>query len=267
LIRVRGIDDLEREIFGPVLHIATFRAHELGAVIDAVNASGYGLTFGLHTRIDDRVQMIADTIRVGNIYANRNQIGAIVGSQPFGGEGLSGTGPKAGGPHYLVRFTRRDAATTDAAWLTPASPTAVSRALAAEGPAEACRATLLPGPTGELNRLSEHPRPPLLCLGPGLEAAQAQAALVRELGGRVVVPDGELSPGDLEGLPPFGAALFWGEEATGRAYARALAEREGPIVPLVTGRPDTAHAHFERHLCVDTTAAGGNASLLAGGHD
>ena len=93
MIRVNGIADLEREIFGPVLHIATFKATELDKVIDAINATGYGLTFGLHTRIDDRVQHVSERIEAGNIYVNRNQIGAIVGSQPFGGEGLSGTGP------------------------------------------------------------------------------------------------------------------------------------------------------------------------------
>jgi Delta 1-pyrroline-5-carboxylate dehydrogenase len=93
LIRVSGIADLGEEIFGPVLHLATFSAGKLDGIIADINATGYGLTFGLHTRIDDRVQAAAHAVRVGNIYANRNQIGAIVGSQPFGGEGLSGTGP------------------------------------------------------------------------------------------------------------------------------------------------------------------------------
>jgi RHH-type transcriptional regulator, proline utilization regulon repressor / proline dehydrogenase / delta 1-pyrroline-5-carboxylate dehydrogenase len=88
---------MPREIFGPVLHIATFKASEIDAVIDAINATGYGLTFGLHSRIDDRVQRIVERLHVGNIYVNRNQIGAVVGSQPFGGEGLSGTGPKRAG--------------------------------------------------------------------------------------------------------------------------------------------------------------------------
>ena len=105
VLRVDGIEALEEEIFGPVLHVATFDADRIDAVVDAVNAAGYGLTFGLHTRIDDRVQHVVDRVRAGNIYVNRNQIGAVVGSQPFGGEGLSGTGPKAGGPHYMRRLT------------------------------------------------------------------------------------------------------------------------------------------------------------------
>ncbi|WVX48394.1 Bifunctional protein PutA [Roseobacter fucihabitans] len=116
LIKVTSIADLEREIFGPVLHMATFKSHELDQVIDTINATGYGLTFGLHTRIDDRVQHISERIEAGNIYVNRNQIGAIVGSQPFGGEGLSGTGPKAGGPNYLPRFSAPDRETSEAIW-------------------------------------------------------------------------------------------------------------------------------------------------------
>ena len=92
---------MEREIFGPVLHVASFRAAELDAVVEAINARGFGLTFGLHSRIDDRVERVTARLHVGNVYVNRNQIGAIVGSQPFGGEGLCGTGPKAGGPFYL----------------------------------------------------------------------------------------------------------------------------------------------------------------------
>ena len=106
LIRVDSIADLEREVFGPVLHIATFKSSELDRVISDINDTGYGLTFGLQTRIDDRVQHVSERIKAGNIYINRNQIGAIVGSQPFGGTGLSGTGPKAGGPLYLSRFRK-----------------------------------------------------------------------------------------------------------------------------------------------------------------
>ena len=104
LIRLKTIADLKREIFGPVLHVATWKADELDAVIDALNASGYGLTLGVHSRIDTVAAHIAARVRVGNVYVNRNQIGAVVGVQPFGGRGLSGTGPKAGGPHYLPRF-------------------------------------------------------------------------------------------------------------------------------------------------------------------
>lgn len=101
---IPSLKTLTREIFGPVLHVIRWKANELSSVIDQINATGYGLTLGIHSRIDDTVQFIQSRARVGNCYVNRNQIGAVVGVQPFGGEALSGTGPKAGGPHYLLRF-------------------------------------------------------------------------------------------------------------------------------------------------------------------
>lgn len=101
---IAGLDLLEREVFGPILHVVRYAGNRLDGVIDAINRSGYGLTLGIHSRIDATVRHIQRRARVGNTYVNRNQIGAVVGVQPFGGEGLSGTGPKAGGPHYLYRF-------------------------------------------------------------------------------------------------------------------------------------------------------------------
>ncbi|MBE7636369.1 bifunctional proline dehydrogenase/L-glutamate gamma-semialdehyde dehydrogenase PutA [Sneathiella sp. P13V-1] len=103
-ISVSGISEMAEEIFGPVLHVATYKASELEQVVEDINAAGYGLTMGLHTRVDSRVQKVAELAKVGNLYVNRNQIGAVVQAQPFGGEGLSGTGPKAGGPLYLKKF-------------------------------------------------------------------------------------------------------------------------------------------------------------------
>jgi RHH-type proline utilization regulon transcriptional repressor/proline dehydrogenase/delta 1-pyrroline-5-carboxylate dehydrogenase len=104
LIRVAGVADLDREIFGPVLHVTTFKAGAMDATVDEIMASGYGLTLGVHTRIGSAADAVRARARVGNLYVNRSMIGAVVGVQPFGGEGLSGTGPKAGGPHYLPRF-------------------------------------------------------------------------------------------------------------------------------------------------------------------
>lgn len=104
IIEIPSIATLARENFGPVLHVVRFKAGELGAVVDAINATGFGLTLGLHSRIAETRRFVQARARVGNFYVNRNQIGAVVESQPFGGEGLSGTGPKAGGPHYLARF-------------------------------------------------------------------------------------------------------------------------------------------------------------------
>ena len=104
---------LEREVFGPILHIVRYQAERLEEVVEAINASGYGLTLGLHSRIEETADFVARRARVGNLYINRNQIGAVVGVQPFGGMGLSGTGPKAGGPHYLPRFAIERVRTTD----------------------------------------------------------------------------------------------------------------------------------------------------------
>ncbi|MFN3847053.1 MAG: bifunctional proline dehydrogenase/L-glutamate gamma-semialdehyde dehydrogenase PutA [Paracoccaceae bacterium] len=261
VIRVPGIAAMQREIFGPVLHLATYRAADLDKVIADVNGTGYGLTFGLHTRIDDRVQKVVATCRVGNIYVNRNQIGAVVGSQPFGGEGLSGTGPKAGGPHYLHRFTRAAApalATDD----TVTTATALRQALAEPKAVPAAQTTDLPGPTGESNRLTRVARAPILCLGPTAAGALAQAEAIRALGG-LAVEAPALAADALIETPDIAGAVWWGDSATARAYAQSLAVRRGPILPLITDMPDAAHATLERHACIDTTASGGNAQLLA----
>ena len=113
IIEMGSILDLKRENFGPVLHIVRFRAGELGKVMEDINTTGYGLTLGLHSRIESVARFVESRARVGNFYVNRNQIGAVVESQPFGGEGLSGTGPKAGGPHYVARFATERVVTTD----------------------------------------------------------------------------------------------------------------------------------------------------------
>jgi RHH-type proline utilization regulon transcriptional repressor/proline dehydrogenase/delta 1-pyrroline-5-carboxylate dehydrogenase len=103
-IEIDSVDVLEREVFGPVLHVVKYPGNRLGEMIQAVNGTGYGLTMGLHSRIDGRARSLVRNSGAGNIYINRNMIGAVVGVQPFGGRGLSGTGPKAGGPQYLLRF-------------------------------------------------------------------------------------------------------------------------------------------------------------------
>jgi RHH-type transcriptional regulator, proline utilization regulon repressor / proline dehydrogenase / delta 1-pyrroline-5-carboxylate dehydrogenase len=258
LIRVNGIADIEREVFGPVLHLATFKGGEIDRVIDDVNATGYGLTFGLHSRIDDRVQHVSERVEAGNIYVNRNQIGAIVGSQPFGGEGLSGTGPKAGGPNYLPRFSAPDVERQDGTWETaqdtlPPLPPEDTRPI---------ETLSMPGPTGESNRLSTLPRPALLCMGPGAEAARAQVRAVTALGGQAVAATGSIAPERLTEGASYGGVLWWGDDETARAIEKALSARKGQIVPLVRGLPDPARVRHERHVCVDTTASGGNAALL-----
>jgi RHH-type proline utilization regulon transcriptional repressor/proline dehydrogenase/delta 1-pyrroline-5-carboxylate dehydrogenase len=183
------------------------------------------------------VQKSVEDIHAGHIYVNRNQSGAVVGSQPFGGEGLSGTGPKAGGPQYMARFA--------ASLAVPPIPSS--------DPVD------LPGPTGESNRLSVHPRGLILCIGPN---AQEQADAVTALGGTPLVPNGDITAEDL--ITMTCAAVVWhGDPDMARTYEQALARRTGAIVPLLTGALDAGHVLHERHICIDTTAAGGNAALLA----
>jgi RHH-type proline utilization regulon transcriptional repressor/proline dehydrogenase/delta 1-pyrroline-5-carboxylate dehydrogenase len=233
LVSVTGIADLKEEVFGPVCHVATFRSGDLDDVIDAINTKGYGLTFGLHSRIDGRVEHICARVKVGNIYINRNQIGAVVGSQPFGGHGLSGTGPKAGGPRYLARLRAR------------AGAAELSNASAA-----------LPGPTGESNRYTVHARGRIACLGPDVAGQMAQ---VRRAGAIPVEADA-LSHSELVSLD-IEAAVYHGPER--REVARALAARDGPIVPLLTDAGFADWLVVERVVSVDTTASGGNAQLLS----
>ncbi len=285
VIGVGGIADLQEEIFGPVLHVARFTSDEIDDVVDAVNASGYGLTFGLHTRIDDRVQQVVGRIRAGNVYINRNQIGAIVGSQPFGGEGLSGTGPKAGGPNYLPRFYAEPlasassdssgAAIDDQALACALASAQANAAVSDENwrHAEQMPSLNLPGPTGESNCLRAYPRGVVLCLGPSAQATREQVTAARALGNAAigVAPgldqeyglDGELTPKQLTAASPLDAVMSHADSDTRRALRAALAARDGALVPLLQAQDDTPRLLVERHVCIDTTAAGGNASLLA----
>ncbi|GAB4359223.1 MAG: bifunctional proline dehydrogenase/L-glutamate gamma-semialdehyde dehydrogenase PutA [Oricola sp.] len=264
VIRVNGIGDLEREIFGPVLHVATFGVADIDRIVADINATGYGLTFGLHSRIDDRVEYITSRLSVGNIYINRNQIGAVVASQPFGGEGLSGTGPKAGGPHYLCRFMRAE---TRPAVLPDVAGTdlhAIQSRLDRLRPDrhKALRAREMPGVTGESNLLSTYPRGVVLCLGPGADAAEEQAKLATAQGCVALVAAG-LDREALATLAGFDAVVLWSSEDDLRAARGALASREGPLIPLICEADPSERLILERHVCIDTTAAGGNAALLA----
>jgi RHH-type proline utilization regulon transcriptional repressor/proline dehydrogenase/delta 1-pyrroline-5-carboxylate dehydrogenase len=115
IFELTDASQLTEEVFGPVLHVVRYRADRLAAVLRSIERSGYGLTLGIHSRVDDTVEDVIDAVQVGNIYVNRNMIGAVVGVQPFGGHGLSGTGPKAGGPHYLARFATEQTVTINTA--------------------------------------------------------------------------------------------------------------------------------------------------------
>lgn len=250
LIRVKGIQEMKQEIFGPVLHIATFEAKNLGAVVQEINDSGYGLTFGLHTRIDDRVQQVIDTINVGNVYVNRNQIGAVVGSQPFGGEGLSGTGPKAGGPWYVPRLMN-----------VPAPKETI------DDDANATHSGLtLPGPTGESNHWHTVPRSTVLVINQEASSNDRTNRLISNLGCNSVDVSETDANTELPSLitkHKVGIVLAMGATADQLlSYRKQLASMDGPLIPLTDTMVCPERFLLERHVCIDTTAAGGNASLL-----
>jgi RHH-type proline utilization regulon transcriptional repressor/proline dehydrogenase/delta 1-pyrroline-5-carboxylate dehydrogenase len=115
IFELADADQLTEEVFGPILHVVRYGADRLDGVLQSIERSAYGLTLGIHSRIDDNVEAVIERLSVGNVYVNRNMIGAVVGVQPFGGQGLSGTGPKAGGPHYLTRFATEQTVTINTA--------------------------------------------------------------------------------------------------------------------------------------------------------
>ena len=275
VIQVDGIRSLEQEIFGPVLHVATFELSELDDVLEEINTSGYGLTFGLHTRLDDRVEHITSKLNVGNIYVNRNQIGAVVGSQPFGGEGLSGTGPKAGGPHYVKRFKKFSLPLNNTEDGPGAQASTVQGALnnAVTDKHTALECVDMPGPTGESNRWSTFARGTILCLGPTAADAEKQMGIAKEMGCAAVgvapglsgenTVAGYLNRAALSDLQGFSAVALWSEKNDLIKAREAIAKRDGPLLPLIATEEMKDLCTLERHLCIDTTAAGGNASLLA----
>lgn len=307
VLRVNGIEDMEEEIFGPVLHVATFEAKDIDKVVDDINAKGYGLTFGVHSRVDERVDRISHRIKVGNIYVNRNQIGAIVGSQPFGGEGLSGTGPKAGGPQYVRRFMKGETVQSptetggekvDAkklksligkldkmSTLNPDARVKVMKPVfdSVPEPLDA-HAEEMPGPTGESNVLTNHARGTVICLGPDKATAIEQMTMALAQGNKAVVialgvsdivdraakaglpvvgAEGRLEPGAVETVAGFEAIVSCAKPTLLKPYRQALMKRSGALLPLITEHKLDQRYVIERHICVDTTAAGGNASLIA----
>ncbi len=260
MIEIDDIAQLEDEVFGPVLHILRYKRRDLPQVLEQIRATGYGLTFGIHSRIDETVAKVTAQVGVGNIYVNRNVIGAIVGVQPFGGRGLSGTGPKAGGPLYLGRLAQG----------------------AEDRAPELYEEVDLPGPVGEENSYSVHPRGRVLLLPVTAEGLRSQLEAVEETGNQAVLPRTAASlaqelgeeraakvefTADWAAEPPFAHVLI--EEGAGdiATLLSAIAAKDGPIPIVQTGRAGRPYRRDwmleEVSLSIDTTAAGGNASLMA----
>ncbi|XDZ66602.1 L-glutamate gamma-semialdehyde dehydrogenase [Alphaproteobacteria bacterium LSUCC0684] len=237
MLGIAGIADLEGEVFGPVLHIATYKAGGEAAVVDAINKSGYGLTFGMHSRIDANIEAVSATVNVGNVYINRNQIGAVVGSQPFGGHGLSGTGPKAGGPLYLNAFLKKKGR-------------------------EHCRTPAAfdcPGPSGERNSYMLTPRNgKVLVLHEDARIREKLARTAAGFGNRVKMA--EILPETLAGIDVVMTQLENSHDAG--VLRKALCETSQRVIPLIMDAGDYVWLRSEKHICRDVTASGGNIDLL-----
>ena len=301
IIEIDGIARLEREVFGPVLHILRFGRDELPALVNAINATGYGLTHGVQSRIDETVDDIVANVHAGNIYVNRNIVGAVVGVQPFGGAGLSGTGPKAGGPLYLRRLVRRavdDVERSEYAGLSASLRRRLVELIDASMSIDHAERTSLitllrglpevpgvpmtislPGPTGETNRWSLHPRGNVGCIADSDGAVAAQIIMALGTGNRVFVPRtafGERAASKLgsihckaadDPLSDADAILVAGSDDLVRSSRERAAALPGRIVPVIArnaaGGYDTSRLLVERVVTVNTTASGGNAELLA----
>ncbi len=271
LIEIGQIGELEREVFGPVLHVLRYRRSALPQLIEEINATGYGLTLGLHTRIDETIAQVTGQAQAGNQYVNRNMVGAVVGVQPFGGEGLSGTGPKAGGPLYLYRL------------LGHRPRDVLDRAIRFAGGSDWTQPVTLAGPTGEANSYRLQPRHTVLCLAHDPADLLTQWAAVRAVGARAVWPATaqpvwEQLPADARAQialvtdwatapVALDVVLHHGSAAERLALQQQLAQRPGPIVGLVALDPGTTAVPLERlvverSLSVNTAAAGGNATLM-----
>jgi RHH-type proline utilization regulon transcriptional repressor/proline dehydrogenase/delta 1-pyrroline-5-carboxylate dehydrogenase len=294
VLEIGSMAELQREVFGPVLHVVRYHRAELPQVIDTINATGYGLTLGVHSRIDETIDFITSRAHVGNIYVNRNIVGAVVGVQPFGGEGKSGTGPKAGGPLYLKRLQKAAAPLLQRARHSNAALDALMGWMQANGHGdiavlaeEYTTTTLdgvnleLPGPTGERNTLGFTPRGAILCAAAGAKGLLNQLAAVLATGNRAIVladsRDQVLSslPVEVKERVRFigeaeldGADIHMAlvESGLPGGLQMKLAARKGAIVGIVDTQQNAAVALWrlvaERALCVNTTAAGGNASLM-----
>ncbi|MDR7154951.1 RHH-type proline utilization regulon transcriptional repressor/proline dehydrogenase/delta 1-pyrroline-5-carboxylate dehydrogenase [Sphingobium xenophagum] len=287
IIEIDSLADLDREVFGPVLHVLRFRRDGLDVLVDAINATGYGLTFGLHTRLDETVARVTRRVKVGNIYINRNVIGAIVGVQPFGGCGLSGTGPKAGGPLYLGRLVATPpvlAARVSrlqtplhafADWLDAQGYGEAASEARRAGDASALGVELtLPGPVGERNLYTLHPRGAML-LRPATRAGLfRQMAAILATGNSATVQGMTVPPSlppevaarfTADPIAPIAAILVEGDAERVAAAVQAAADLPGRIVPV---HAETAEGYCldwlleEVSTSINTTAAGGNASLM-----
>ena len=297
MFELNGLGELQREVFGPVLHVVRYPADGLDKLIDQINGKGYALTHGVHSRIDSTVEHIRGRIESGNVYVNRNIVGAVVGVQPFGGHGLSGTGPKAGGSFYLQRLSRLKEWTAptlskigqvdeDALkrleTLLHGLPLPQNEKMAAAASLGQSRVrtlrkaeSVLAGPTGERNVLSWHAPARVWLYGGSLAASFTALVSLASAGVQaVVLPDHPLAAyaDRLDGLLAVtdkpevaGISHVAALEPLPSARKQVLANRDGALVRILPSENglDILQVFEEISCSINTTAAGGNASLMA----
>lgn len=273
LIELNAIEELKKEVFGPVLHVVRYKRRNLDQVIQSINQLGYGLTFGIHSRIDETIQHVLSGIEAGNIYVNRNVVGAVVGVQPFGGSRLSGTGPKAGGPLYLARLVNtHQSGLPSSLQFNP----------------DQIKQVILPGPTGERNAYQLLPRGNVLCIASSDQGVSAQYASIRKTGNCALWIDSPTISAWIQKHHPdpatfniiqdnqlesatFQSVLFEGDTDELKTLSVRIAARSGPITLLQSRSSEQIAAGneyrmdmllHEQSISTNTAAAGGNASLM-----
>ncbi|MBS0307649.1 MAG: aldehyde dehydrogenase family protein, partial [Proteobacteria bacterium] len=295
LLEITALTELTHEVFGPVLHVLRYRRDRLPQLLDDINALGYGLTLGIHSRIDETIHTITTRVHVGNIYVNRNIIGAVVGVQAFGGEGKSGTGPKAGGPLYLKRLQRHPTI-----HLTEATPARVLPALTdflqwAKKQTyphllrlielyqqETLFGRVLPclGPTGESNTLCFTGRGMIACIAEQEDVLLNQLAAVLATGNHALIDTHWTAlintlPTSVQDCIQQHENIATAEQPVTLALVQSnvfhvlrplFAARDGALIPVIATNSEEVIASWrllaERALCINTTATGGNASLM-----
>lgn len=300
IFEIGSMKELKREVFGPVIHIIRFDGHELDKVIKDINSSGYGLTQGLHSRLEETASKVYNNIKAGNIYINRNTVGAVVGVQPFGGEGLSGTGPKAGGPLYLYRLVDTEATPKYKVSKKSVDFSILTKFVASLGQYDIKQAKVtslihlahklkqhspiaeqveLPGPTGERNFMMFAPRGYIACLANDAETYAEQIIYTLATGNNVILVESEITAKLAANLPKstqlvstlndaelIHAVLVSSDYANVAKLREELAVRDSLLTHVLIQAESGYDSHLlvtERTVSINVTATGGNVQLMS----
>ncbi len=268
LIYINSLDELEGEIFGPVLHIIKYKRENLIELIQKINNLSYGLTMGIHSRIEENIQNILQNAHIGNIYINRDMVGAVVGVQPFGGYNLSGTGPKAGGALYLLKLLQDKQENNYIIYN-------YLKNIQESGD----NTIKLEGVTGEINKYSIHLKKNILCIADNALDLKKQIDLVFNMGAYPIILNSQknrihgiseadikliITVDNIENVKELDAILFEGDNCL--EILEIIAQNYKKIIPVITKNKDGSYSlislFYEKSICINTAASGGNASLM-----